>query len=281
MHRGETFYKRSLLYIPKVEALWIEILKKHRYDLIAGHLATKKTYNTLRHKFFWLSMYKQVDAYSTSCLIYQKARVILEKQPGEPQLLRIPTKTWDIFSMDLITGLPESVTYGGTYNVILVVFDKPSKKFHYIPCRLEMTAGELAEVITREVIRLHKIPLAIISDRGSVFTSRFWPNLMYSFRIEQRLSTAFYPPTNRQTERQNSVLEQYLSSYVNYQQDNWAPLFALAEFTYNAAVDSSTGRTLFEIVYGELPRSDRPTLDEVQKYSATRGSFAEGESLID
>ncbi len=59
-----------------------------------------------------------------------------------------------------------------------------------------MTAGVLAEVITREVIRLHGVASAIISDRGSLLTSRLWANLMYSFRIERRLSTAFQPQTD-------------------------------------------------------------------------------------
>ena len=122
--------------------------------------------------------------------------------------------------MEFITGLPESVAYEGRYDAILVVVDKLSKMCHYIPCRSDMTARELAEVITREVIRLHGVPSAIISDRGSLFTSRLWANLMYSFRIERRLSKAFHPQTDGQTERRNSVLEQHLCSYVNYQQDD-------------------------------------------------------------
>ena len=226
-------------------------------------------------------MYKQMDAYCTSCLICQGARVICGKQPGQLQPLPIPTKAWDVFSMDFITGLPESVAYGGRYDAILVVVDKLSKMCHYIPCRSDMTAGELAEVITREVIRLHEVPSAIISDRGSLFTSWLWANLMYSFRIERRLSTAFHPQTDGQTERQNSVLEQYLRSYVNYQQDDYAPLLALAKFAYNAAVHSSTGRAPFEIVYWEVFRSDMLTLDEFQKYIVIRRSSAEGESLIE
>ncbi len=59
------------------------------------------------------------------------------------------------------------------------------------------------------------------------------------------------------------------------------PLLALAEFAYNAAVPSSIGKALFEIVYGEVAKSDMLTLDEVQKYIATRGSFGEGESLME
>ena len=104
---------------------------------------------------------------------------------------------------------------------------------------------------------------------------------MYSFRIERRLSIAFHLQTDGKTERQKSVLEQYLRSNVNYQQDDCAPLLALAEFAYNAEVHTSTSRAPFEITYGEVPRSDMLTLDEIQKYSVTQRSSAEGESLIE
>ncbi len=86
---------------------------------------------------------------------------------------------------------------------------------------------------------------------------------MYSFRIERQPSTSFHLQTDRKTERQSGVLEQYLHSHVNYQKDDWAPFLAIAEFAYNIAVHSLTGRALFEIVYGKVPRSDMLTLDEV------------------
>ncbi len=171
----------------------MEILKKHHDDPLAVHLATKKTYNTLRHKYFWPNIYKQVDAYCTSCLIFQGASVICGKQPGKLQPLSIPMKAWDVFSMDFITRLPKSVEYGVIYDAILVVVDNLSNMCHYKHCRSDMTAAELAEVITQEVIWLHGVSSAIISDRGSLFTSRLWANLMYSFRIERRRSTAFHP----------------------------------------------------------------------------------------
>ncbi len=119
--------------------------------------------------------------------------------------------------MDFITRLPECVIYWSTYDAILVVVDKLSKICHYILCRSDIAAGELAEVITRDVIRLHGVLSSIISDRGLLFTSRLWANLMYSFRIERRLITAFHPQTDRQTEKENSVFEKYVRSYVNYQ----------------------------------------------------------------
>ena len=83
--------------------------------------------------------------------------------------------------MEFITWLPESVVYGGTYNAILVVVDKLSKKCHYILCGSDMTVGELAEVITQEVIRFHGVLSAMISDRGSLFIFLLWANLIYFF----------------------------------------------------------------------------------------------------
>ena len=74
--------------------------------------------------------------------------------------------------MDFIIGLPESVAYWGTYDAIFMAVNKLSKMCHYIPCCSVMTAVELAEVITREVIRLHGIPSAIISYCGSLVISR-------------------------------------------------------------------------------------------------------------
>ncbi len=128
--RGELLYKRSVLYIPEVEALRMKILKKHHDDPLAGHLATKKTYNTLRHKYFWPNRYKQADECCTSCLICQGARVICGKQPRKIQPLLILTKAWDVFSINFITGPSESVEYGGIYGAILVVVNKLSKMCH-------------------------------------------------------------------------------------------------------------------------------------------------------
>ena len=71
------------------------------------------------------------------------------------------------------------------------------------------------------VLRGANVPQAIISDRGAVFTSKFWSSLCYFLRIKQKLSMVFHPQTDGQTECQNQTLEQYLRAYVAYQQDDW------------------------------------------------------------
>lgn len=281
LRRDDLLYFDSVLYIPHTESLRLGIIKKHHDEPLAGHLATEKTFALIRAKYYWPDMRKQIQEYCNSCLVCQGARVIRGKQPGLLQPIPTPKGPWEVLTLDFITGLPESHAYGGVYDAILVVVCKFSKMAHYIPARKDWTAGQLAEAFVREIVRLHGVPQALISDRGSVFTSRLWANLMFVLKIERRLSTAFHPQTDGQTERQNSTLEQYLRSYVNYQQNNWASLLASAEFAYNASQHSSTAKAPFEVVYGFVPRSDMLTAEELVKYSAVNGTTTEAEQLTE
>ncbi len=87
-----------------------------------------------------------------------------------------------------------------------------------------------------------------------LFTSKFWSLLCYFLGIKKKLSTAFHPQTNGQTERQNSTMEAYLRAFVNWEQDNWAKLLPMAEFPYNNAKNASTGHTPFKLNCGYHPR---------------------------
>ena len=93
-------------------------------------------------------------------------------------------------------------------------------------------------------------PQAIISDRGAVFTSKFWSSLCYFLRIKRKLSTAFHLQTDRQTEHQNQTLEQYLRAYVAYQQDDWGTWLPMAKFTYNNSFHPTLGCSPFYALQG-------------------------------
>jgi hypothetical protein len=103
------------------------------------------------------------------------------------------------------------------------------------------------------VICKHGVPDHIITDRGTQFTSRFWKRVCDYLSMDHRLSTAFHPQTDGQTERQNQTMEQYLRAFANYEQDNWVELLPLAEFAYNNSIHSSTRLTPFFASYGYHP----------------------------
>jgi len=116
-----------------------------------------------------------------------------------------------------------------------------------------MDARQFSELFMREIFRLHGLPKDIITDRGSIFTFDLWKETTKQQGIERRLSTAFQPQKDGQTERTNSTLEQYLPAYVNYQQDNGKELLPMAEFAYNNGYQQSIKGTPFFANYGVNP----------------------------
>jgi hypothetical protein len=125
---------------------------------------------------------------------------------------------------------------------------------HLVPCLKTTGAPEFARLFLDNVIRLHGIPESLVSDRGSIFTSHFWNSLASMMDLKRRLSTAFHPQTDGQTERMNQTVEQYLRIYCNYQQDNWTNLLSLAEFAYNNAHQPTINCSPFYANYGFHPK---------------------------
>jgi transposase InsO family protein len=126
------------------------------------------------------------------------------------------------------------------YDAILVIVDCFSKMSLYIPAEKTWKAEDLADSFVERVISRFRVPEGVVSDRGLVFISRMWAEICTVIKQKIRLSTAFHPQTDGQTERQNQTLETYLRIFVNDQQDNWASLLPLAEFAYNNSKHSAT-----------------------------------------
>ena len=95
------------------------------------------------------------------------------------------------------------------------------------------SVDKLAELYVREVVRLHGVPESIVSDRDPRFTSRFWQSLQAALGTQLRMSSAYHPQTNGQSERTIQSLEDLLRSCVLDHMGNWNDVLPLVEFTYN------------------------------------------------
>ena len=164
--------------------------------------------------------------------------------------LPVPDEPWEDISMDCVVGLPGCEGFDAK----LVVVDQLSKMRHFIPCHPTIDALGLAELFLREVVRIHGLQLTIISDRGPQFASAFCQQMCSWLGIDRRLSTAFHPQTDGQTEWVNASMEQYLWVFVNHHQNDWVEWLPLAEFAANNRTSETTKCTQFYAVQGVDPR---------------------------
>ncbi len=163
-------------------------------------------------------------------------------------MLPVLTHWWKDLSIDFVTSLSISANWkDDSYDLILVIVDRLIKMVYYESVKVTIDAPGLAKMIIDMVVRQQGVLESIITDRGLLFTSKFWSLLCYFLGIKKKLSTAFYPQINDQTKRQNSRIEAYLRIFVNWEQDDWTKLLTLAKFAFNNTKNASTGHTLFEL----------------------------------
>jgi len=143
-------------------------------------------------------MKTDVADFVASCVVCQKAKIEHQRLGGTLEPLDIPQWKWDIISMDFITHLLRSVR---GHDSIWVIIDRLTKCAHFLLINQKMSMDKLAELYVREVVRLHGVPASIVSNRDLRFTSRFWQSLQVALGTHLRMSSAYHPQTDGQSER--------------------------------------------------------------------------------
>jgi len=195
-------------------------------------------------------MTKYIAAYVKGCDPCNRTKVFPQKPVGKLMPISIPSVPWKSVGADFITHLPESQGH----NAILVVNCRFTKRVHFIAAHDETSTIGLATLYRDNVWKHHGLPDEIISDRGPQFASALMKELNKLLGIETKLSTAYHPQTDGQTERTNQELEQYLRIFINHRQTDWVDWLPIAEFAYNNKVHSSTKQTPFFLDTGIHPR---------------------------
>ncbi|XP_028103887.1 uncharacterized protein LOC114302963 [Camellia sinensis] len=112
---------------------------------------------------------------------------------GKLQPLLIPEWKWKHITIDFVTGLPK--TQGGN-NAIWVIVDRLTKFAHFLAFKVGFSLERFAKLYTKEIVRLHGIPMTIVSDRDSRFVSMFWRSLHAALGTKLNFSTAFHRQTD-------------------------------------------------------------------------------------
>lgn len=242
---GVMFFK-GRFFLSHSSALKDIMMREHHETPIGGHAGAEKTYQRLSANFYWVGMRKEVKEFVARCMTCQTIKYSTSSPQGLLQPLEIPTRVWEDLALDFIVGLPNSK--GST--TILVVVDRLTKYAHFGALPTSYTASKVAELFCNMVIKLHGLPRTIVSDRDPIFTSQFWQKLFEFMGTRLKMSSAYHPQTDGQSEVLNRYLEQYLRAFVAEHPRRWGEYLVWAEYHYNTSYQSAIGMTPFQALYG-------------------------------
>jgi transposase InsO family protein len=238
------------IYIPSGGDMRQRLVQLRHSSKLSGHPGNAKTKELVERDYIWPGLATDVKALVDTCATCRRSKPTHHAPYGMLKTLEVASRPWEEISMDFVEPLPIS----NGFDSILVVVDRLTKWAVFIPAKTTWKARDLARAFFDYVAAQHGLPSAIVSDRGSKFVSLFWGALMKRLNVRLRLSTAYQPQTDGQTERTNQALEHYLRIHCEYRQHDWAELLGLASFAYNNAVHSTTRLSPFFANYGFHPK---------------------------
>ena len=242
-------YFKNRLYIPA--ATCHDLVSSVHPSPAAGHGSFFHTYTLLSRDYWWPGMLSFIHRFIAGCALCQQMKV--NTHPTVPALSPLSSTCSHPFqqlSVDLVTGLPPSA---GFDSLLVMVDHGLSKGVILTPCNKTIDAKGVAELFFKNVFLCFSLHDAIISDRGPQFASAFTMELARILGYDLKLSTAYHPQTDGETERVNQEIEMYLRLFCQGQPDKWSNLIPMAEFTHNSTTHSSTQKSLFSLILGYEP----------------------------
>ncbi|GKE92004.1 putative reverse transcriptase domain-containing protein, partial [Tanacetum coccineum] len=169
-----TLYYLDQIWVPlkyEVRTLIMDEAHKSKYSV---HPGADKMYYDLRDRYWWPEMKKDITEYVSKCLTCLKVEAEHQRPSSLLQQPEIPVWKWEVIAMDFVTKLPKTSSGNDT---IWVIVDRLTKSAHFLHMREDYKMEMLARLYLNEIVARHGVPISIISDHNSRFTSRFWQSM--------------------------------------------------------------------------------------------------------
>jgi len=237
-------------YVPTGE-LRQTILKIYHDSAANGaHFGRNKTLHKIKTRYFWPSMYKDIDNYIKSCIPCAQHNPRRQKTPGALRPIKPPEGVWQLVSMDYHGPISPTSQRGNKY--IITLTDVLSK-FVIAKAVRDNSAQTAVRFLKDDVITKFGTPRCILTDNGTHFTSSLMNELIKQIGATHLYSTPYHPQTNGQIERYNSTMDAKIAALSNLRKTNWDDQLAFVTFDYNTSIHSSTKKIPFEMMYGRTP----------------------------
>ncbi|GJR58375.1 putative reverse transcriptase domain-containing protein [Tanacetum coccineum] len=220
LHADGTLCLRNRSWIPCFGDLRTLIMHESHKSKYSIHPGSDKMYQDLKKLYWWPNMKAEIATYASKCLTCAK--------------------------------LPKTST---GQDAIWVIVYRLTKSTHFLPMKETESMEKLTRQYLKEVVSRHDVPVLIIFDQDSKFTSHFWQSLNKSLGTQLDMSTAYHPQTDGQSERTIQTLEDMLRACVIDFGKGWDRHLPLVEFSYNNSYYTSIKAAPFEALYGHKYRS--------------------------
>ncbi|GKC86136.1 putative reverse transcriptase domain-containing protein [Tanacetum coccineum] len=161
-------------------------------------------YHDLKELYWWPNMKADIATYISKCLTCSKVKAKCQKPSGLLQQPEIPVWKWERITMNFVTKLPKTPS---GYDAIWVIVDRLTKSAHFIPIRETYSMDKLTKLYIKEIVSRHGVPISIISDRDSKFTSNFWQSLQKAFGTQLDMSSKIVQQTTKKIVRIRNRLQ--------------------------------------------------------------------------
>ncbi|KAH0669267.1 hypothetical protein KY285_023426 [Solanum tuberosum] len=233
------------LCVPMVDELRERIIEETHSSSYSIRPGSTKMYRDLRAVYWWNGIKKDIAEFVAKCSNCQQVKVEHQRPGGLAQNIELPEWKWEMINMDFITCLPRSRRQ---HDSIWVIVDRMTESTHFLPVKTTHLAEDYAKLYIQEVVRLHGVPISIISARDG------------------------------KAERTIQTLEDMLRACVIDFKGNWDDHLPLIEFAYNNSFHASIQMAPYEPRYGRICRSPIGWFESHQKsYTDVRRRILEFE----
>ncbi|GKC94165.1 putative reverse transcriptase domain-containing protein, partial [Tanacetum coccineum] len=246
IHHDGTRCIKNRSWLPLFGGLRDLIMHESHKSKYSIHLGSDKMYHDTKKLYWWPNMKAIIAEYVSKFLTCSRVKAKCQKPSSLLVQPEIPMWKWERITMDFVTKLPETST---GHDAIWVIVDRLTKSTHFIPIRATDSMETLTRLYIKEIVSQHGVPISIISDRDSHFTSRFWQSLQNALATQLDMSIAYHPETDGQSKRTIQTLEYMLRACVIDFKKGWDKHLPLVEFPYNNSYHTSIKAAPFEALY--------------------------------
>lgn len=216
---------------------------------MSGHAGITDTLDRIKEQYFFHRMGPIVTDYVRSCPDCQKRKLTKHHTKTGITAFPQPKRPFEVIQADLYGPLPPSG--GQCFTYILTCQDMFSRYLINIPIANKDTlsvASGLTQIFTQ-----WGVPSCMISDLGSEFTSKCMKEICRQLHIPQQFTPSYVHSCLGMCERSHKTLAERLSPYVNNKCNNWMDILSSVTFSINQSVNTTTGYSPHEIIFGQRP----------------------------